>query len=145
MSSEAKSQSRPLQIELKCPYCILEGLERNSKLLLEDSELYKVLECIRTKLKENYAGVDCRPLHTDLSLGAKNKAAAVDKRANLIHVMTVDVADKANWGFINSRAFVLNLPEVDGIKPHITVGYFMHTKITEAKQKELIELALSSV
>ena len=126
-----------ISIELASPEAFLDQ-EKNSKQIKQNSKLFRILTNLRTSLQTEFNKyMDCRELHTDLSLNLPNKYTreqlniAISRRAKLVHNTTVDLSDEKAWGFmgVGERAFVLYLPTLEAkteyeCTPHITIAYF---------------------
>lgn len=127
------------EIRLESPTQLIEGKERNSKLLDRTIPICKLMDLLRDELRANYGNnIDFRPLHVDLSglvssqkeskeKDTENNADRVARRSKLIHKSTQMVNPLTCWSFIGreNRAFVLDLnPLEDGFRGHVTVGFF---------------------
>jgi hypothetical protein len=121
---------------LQSPLALIQGQERNSKLIAPYCSLGLVLSLIRDEMTLIYGKeIDFRPLHVDLSQTGdqKNKndgetsVQRVQRRSVELNGMVQTLDLTTCWKFMGKeqRAFVLELnPLKDGYKGHITIGFF---------------------
>ncbi|MCU0447543.1 MAG: hypothetical protein MUE85_21810 [Microscillaceae bacterium] len=101
----------------------LAGVERKSKLLAQQSELYQVLEELKTAIRQVYeVNPDRMSLHIEISKNPTD--AAFDAKAQSLQNQAISLSNRQSWGYLG-KAFVLWTPEVSEYgKTHITIVYF---------------------
>ena len=101
----------------------IDGKEGRSKLLHNESELYKILHRIKAEIQKQYSvGSDRMDLHIEIT--KKRDDAELRSKAESLHEQIVDLKARKNWDFMD-KAFVLRMPEVKGYgKTHATVAWF---------------------
>ena len=101
----------------------IDGKEGRSKLLHNESELYKILHRIKAEIQKQYSvGSDRMDLHIEIT--KKRNDAEFRSKAEGLQEQLVDVKARKSWDFMD-KAFVLRTPEVKGYgKTHATVVWF---------------------
>lgn len=101
----------------------IEGKEGKSKLLHNESELYKLLQQLKAEISKHYAHKgDRMDLHIELT--KERRDPRFREKAEYMHGIEIDLNNLDNWAYLN-QAFVLWTPEMkDYGRTHATVTFF---------------------
>jgi hypothetical protein len=132
VSQETPKSQRTRQVLFTNPNAMIDGQERNSKLLDTSSSLVQVLQEIREKVLSLPEKSDARPWHIELNNGRFNRGkrneqveADVLARTQELHGQTVDVTDITKYKILNKCAIVYFTPSVTSYGlTHTTIAYF---------------------
>jgi len=101
----------------------LQGQERCSKLLQQESQLYALLRALKSEIKNKYeVAADRMDLHVEITKDKED--SKFNEKAATLHGKEISLLQTENWGFMG-KAFVLWTPEAPSYgRTHVTVVYF---------------------
>lgn len=123
----------------------IDGKEERSKLIHNESLLYKFLKQLKTEISKQYEHKgDRMDLHIELT--KERNDLLFREKAESLHGHEIDLSNLENWDYLGS-AFVLWTPEIKTYgRTHATVTFFGdHEQPAISKLHTLIDKALKAM